>query len=87
VGGRLRIDSADALRRAILAGMGIAMLPSILVDDDIEAGRLVRVLPDEVPPARPINLLYLRDRQMSPKLRSFVDFVLERFGAAPDQKG
>jgi DNA-binding transcriptional LysR family regulator len=87
VGGRLKIDSADALRRAILAGMGIAMLPSILVDADIEAGRLVRVLPDEAPPARPINLLYLRDRQMSPKLRSFVDFVIERFGAVSDQKG
>ena len=84
VGGRLRIDNSDALRRALLAGMGIAMLPGILVDADIEAGRLVEVLPEYPAPARQINLLYLRDRQMSPKLRSFVEFVVERFGGAGD---
>lgn len=80
INGRLKINSADALRRAIMAGMGIAMLPSILVDADISANRLVEVLPTYAPPVRPIYLLYLRDRQMSPKLRSFVDFIVERFG-------
>jgi DNA-binding transcriptional LysR family regulator len=82
VSGRLRIDNSDALRRAILVGMGIALLPAILVDADIQAGRLVHVLPDYAPPVRPLNLLYLRDRQMSSKLRSFVEFVMERFGAS-----
>lgn len=81
VGGRLKIDNAEALRRAVLAGMGIAMLPAILVRADIDARRLVEVLPGFAAPQRPLNLLYLRDRQMSPKLRSFVDFVVERFGA------
>ncbi len=81
VGGRLKIDNADALRRAVLAGMGIAMLPAILVDADLKANRLIEVLPDHAPPVRSINLLYLRDRQMSPKLRSFIDFVVERFGS------
>lgn len=80
VSGRLKIDSAAALRKAVLAGLGIAMLPSILVDADIKDKRLARVLPKYSPPARPLNLLYLRDRQMSPKLRSFIEFVLERFG-------
>ncbi|PTB17973.1 LysR family transcriptional regulator [Trinickia symbiotica] len=80
IAGRLKIDNADALRRAALAGMGIAMLPSLLVDADFKAERLVKVLPDYAPPSRPLNLLYLRDRQMTPKLRSFVEFVVERFG-------
>ena len=87
VRGRLRIDNSEALRRALLAGMGIAMLPGILVDADIEAGRLIEVLPDYAAPMRQINLLYLRDRQMSPKLRSFVEFVVERFGAGSDSRG
>ena len=87
VRGRLRIDNSDALRRALLAGMGIAMLPGILVDADIEAGRLIEVLPDYAAPMRQINLLYLRDRQMSPKLRSFVEFVVERFGSGFDSQG
>jgi DNA-binding transcriptional LysR family regulator len=44
-------------------------------------------LPDYAAPMRQINLLYLRDRQMSPKLRSFVEFVVERFGAGSDSQG
>jgi DNA-binding transcriptional LysR family regulator len=82
VDGRLKIDNSEALRRAVLAGMGIAMLPAILVDADIQSKRLIEVLPDHAAPDRSLNLIYLRDRQMSPKLRSFVDFIVERFGSA-----
>jgi DNA-binding transcriptional LysR family regulator len=87
VNGRLKIDNADALRRAVLAGMGIALLPAILVDADIKANRLVGLLPAYAPPIRPLNLLYLRDRLMSPKLRSFIDFVVERFGIVAGSPG
>jgi DNA-binding transcriptional LysR family regulator len=76
---RLQTDSAEGLRRAVLAGMGIVMLPEILVSEDIKSGRLVRLLLGYAPPTRPLSLLYLRDRRMSPKLRSFVDFVIDRF--------
>jgi DNA-binding transcriptional LysR family regulator len=78
---RLRTDSSEGLRRAALAGMGIVMLPEIMLSNDIAAGRLVRLLPDYVPPIRPMNLLYLRDRHLSTKLRSFIEFVIERFAA------
>jgi DNA-binding transcriptional LysR family regulator len=56
------------------------MLPEIMVSNDIDSGRLVRLLPRYTPPIRPMNLLYLRDRRMSPKLRSFVEFTVERLG-------
>lgn len=81
IDGRMQIDNAEGLRRAALANMGIAMLPAIMAADDIRAGRLVEVLADQAPPARSLNLLYLRDRLMTPKLRTFIDFVIERFGA------
>jgi DNA-binding transcriptional LysR family regulator len=87
VAGRLQIDSAQGLRRAALAGMGVVMLPEILLSEDIAAGRLVRLLPDYWPPARPLNLIYLRDRRMSPKLKSFVDFILGRFGPGTSLEG
>lgn len=87
IDGRLKIDNADTLRRAVLAGMGIAMLPAILVDADLKTNRLIEVLPDHAPPVRSLNLLYLRDRQMSPKLRSFIDFVVERFGNVSESPG
>lgn len=81
VDGRLKIDNSEALRRAVLRGLGIAMLPAILVNDDLRAKRLVEVLPDYPAPERQLNLLYLSERHISPKLRSFIDFVVERFGA------
>lgn len=81
VDGRLKIDNAEALRRAVLRGLGIAMLPTMLVNDDLRAKRLIEVLPDYTAPERQLNLLYLRERQTAPKLRSFIDFVVERFGA------
>jgi DNA-binding transcriptional LysR family regulator len=80
VDGRLKVDNAEALRRAALRGLGIAMLPSMLVNDDIREKRLIEILPDFAAPERPLNLLYLRERQTSPKLRSFIDFIVERFG-------
>jgi DNA-binding transcriptional LysR family regulator len=51
-----------------------------MVAKDIEAGRLMRLLPGYTPPIRPVSLLYLRDRRMSTKLRSFVEFIVERLG-------
>jgi DNA-binding transcriptional LysR family regulator len=78
---RLQTDSAEGLRRAALTGMGIVMLPEIMVSEDIASGRLARLLLGYAPPIRPMNLLYLRDRRMSPKLRSFIDFVVNRFSA------
>ncbi|MGF6385035.1 DNA-binding transcriptional LysR family regulator [Paraburkholderia atlantica] len=81
VDGKLRIDNSEALRRAVLRGLGIVMLPEVLVAADLRAKRLVEVLPAFAAPERPLNLLYLRERQTSPKLRSFIEFMVERFGA------
>ncbi len=81
VDGRLKTDSADALRRAALSGLGIAMLPSMLIRDDIREQRLIEILPDFAAPERSMTLLYLRETRKSPKLRSFTEFVVDRFGA------
>ena len=80
VHGVLRVDSAQALRQAALSGWGLALLPYGVVESDVSQGRLLPLLADWPPAPRPLHLLYRRDRRMSPKLRSFIDFVLERFG-------
>lgn len=79
--GRVQMDNGPALREAALAGMGITLLPQVVVERDIESGRLRRVLPEYCAPARPLHVLYLPDRQGSPKLRSFIRFMVERFGS------
>ena len=80
VSGSLRTDSGESLRVAARRGLGIIHQPDVLVDEDLRQGRLVRVLPDYDLPSLPIHLVYLPDRRPTPKLRTFIDFVLERLG-------
>jgi DNA-binding transcriptional LysR family regulator len=79
VQGPLRIDSAPGLHRAVLADLGVALLPTMLAADDLRAGRLEELLPGYKPPARSLHLVYARDRRMSPKLRRFIEFAERRF--------
>ena len=78
---RLRANNGEALRQAALAGAGIVLQPEVLLADDVRDKRLVRLLPAWSLPSRPLQLVYVRDRQATPKLQCFVDFVTERFKA------
>lgn len=80
VGGRLDVNGGMALREAALAGLGVILQPELLVDDDIEAGRLVRLFPDWPPRAWPVHVLHLPDTRMLPKLASFIAFLQETLG-------
>jgi DNA-binding transcriptional LysR family regulator len=55
--------------------------PEALLAKEIESGRLVPVLDDYLPDGSPVHLIYPRDRRATPKLTTFIDFVIERFGA------
>ncbi len=79
---RFRSNNGQALRMAALHGFGIVMQAEILLAGDIAAGRLVPLLADYVPAPRLMHLLYPRDRQPTPKLTTFIDFLLERYGPA-----
>lgn len=81
VSGKLMVDSGEALLMAARAGMGLLLQPYELVNADLASGSLVPVLPEFPVPARAFHVLYAPDRRMTPKLRSFLDFVLEHFGA------
>lgn len=81
VRGRLATDHGDALRMAALHDAGIVLQPEVLLADDLAEGRLVAVLPGWAPPSTPMHLLYAQDRRPTAKLRSMIEFLLERFGA------
>jgi DNA-binding transcriptional LysR family regulator len=85
VNGRVRINNGQALRVAALQGLGIVLQPTILLQADVRAGRLVQLFPDYALPERPMHIVYLPDRYRSPKLRSFIDFIVERFGERPGE--
>lgn len=80
VAGRFKTDNSEALREAALAGLGIILQPLQLLSSDIAAGNIIRLLPDFEPVGRPVHVMYAQDRRMTPKLRSFLDFCISRFG-------
>ena len=75
VAGRLRINSGQALRMAALEGVGVIMPPEPIVVDDLQAGRLLRLLPDHQAPILPLHVLTLADANTVPKIRSFIDML------------
>jgi DNA-binding transcriptional LysR family regulator len=81
--GNLRLNDDEALSEAVLKGLGIALLPTFIVGKDLQAGRLKAVLSDYVPPERHVYAVYLPTRHVSPKVRAFIDFLVERFGPEP----
>jgi DNA-binding transcriptional LysR family regulator len=81
--GDLTVNDDEALSQAVLGGLGIALLPTFIIGRDLQAGRLEAVLSDYVPLERHIFAVYLPNRQLSPKVRAFIDFLVERFGPEP----
>ncbi|RYF44323.1 MAG: LysR family transcriptional regulator [Comamonadaceae bacterium] len=79
VSGRLQVNNGQALRMAALHGLGIVLQPAFQLAGDVRAGRLVQLFADYDLPSRPMHVVYPPDRYRSPKLRSFVDFLLEQF--------
>ncbi|MEX6665777.1 LysR family transcriptional regulator [Pseudomonas sp. W2-17] len=80
VKGRLQVNDWEALRSAALDGFGILISYEQAVAADLESGLLIQILPGYEGPIRPIHLLYAADRRMTPKLRCFVDYLMEVLG-------
>lgn len=83
VRGNFQANSADAIYHAVLAGLGIARLSTYLVGDDLRAGRLVSILPEHKHENSDILAVYPDRRNLSPKVRAFIDFLVDRFGPVP----
>lgn len=87
----VQANSGELLRRAAVAGLGVAMLAHWLVGDDLREGRLVRVLADY--DANPgsmevaLHALYPANRRGSRKIRAFVDLLAEHLVHAEQSPG
>ena len=60
-------------------GLGLVQMPNFHAVDDLARGTLVRALPDFPPPSVPVSLLYPPNRQLSPRVRVFIDWAAEEF--------
>lgn len=75
VKGRIKTDSALAVRTFLLAGAGIAALSRFLVGDDLRAGRLEHLLPDYDCGGAGVYAVYQDRRYQQAKIRLFIDFL------------
>lgn len=80
---RLAMNSADAVRLSTLSGVGIGNLPGYLIEDDLRAGRLRPLLVNYKRPRVPIRVLYPTRQHLSPKVRLFIDALVEAWGDVP----
>jgi DNA-binding transcriptional LysR family regulator len=58
--------------------LGIALAGEYVVDADIKAGRLARVLDGYTSPERMLHVLYQKDRYQPLRARLFIDYLAER---------
>jgi DNA-binding transcriptional LysR family regulator len=80
---RTILDDGTSQRLATLAGMGISINSLWSVAQDIEAGRLVHVLPDWRSHDRSVLwLIYPKSNVLTPKVRCFMDFLIGRLDVA-----
>lgn len=80
----LAVNGADSYRAACALGLGLIQVPRYAVNEELVAGRLVTVLTRTPPSPTPVSLLYPRNRQRSPRVRVFLDWVTrEMEKAAP----
>jgi DNA-binding transcriptional LysR family regulator len=84
VAGAFETDEMEAVRAAIVAGLGLGTLPLYMAADALRQGRLVPLLRKfQVVPESAIYLVYLPNRTLASRVRALIDFLAERFGSTP----
>ncbi|MFV0292495.1 MAG: LysR family transcriptional regulator [Paracoccus sp. (in: a-proteobacteria)] len=69
------VDGAEAYLAAALSGLGLIQVPAYDVRDHLKAGELVEVLPDHPVPSLPLSFLYVRRRNLAPRVRVFLHWL------------
>jgi DNA-binding transcriptional LysR family regulator len=74
-------NNTDAGLRAAFEGLGLSHLPVYVAEPHIRSGGLIPVLTSFMMPLGSLSLIWQSNRQLSPKVRAFVDFVIERLAS------
>jgi len=86
VSGQFTVNSPVAVRAAVMAGLGLALIPEFVVRADIAAGRLVTVLDSYMPQEAGIYAVFPHRRHLPMRVRLFVDFLAAWFRKCDSQK-
>jgi DNA-binding transcriptional LysR family regulator len=83
VSGRFLTSSIEAVREGVLAGLGYAVLPAWFFPREIASGEIRRVLADWQPPRIPLSAVYPSRRNLAPRTRAVIDFLVDEFRLDP----
>ena len=84
VAGHLQSNSSEAIRQAVVEGLGICYTPQWVYGDDIRAGRVKPILTGFRLPPLPLNVVFQPARRPSIKIGHFVSFFADAFSRDPD---
>jgi len=78
VSGRISVNNPRAIRQAVLAGQGIAVVPIWLIHDYIQSGQVKVILDNYLPTPLEIHAIYPERRFVPAKVSSFLDYIREK---------
>jgi DNA-binding transcriptional LysR family regulator len=79
VSGRFRANTGDSIMPLVHSHVGIGLAPDYMAEDDLKAGRLIRLLPRYKVSDIPVHAIYPPDRYLAAKTRTFLDFLTSCF--------
>ncbi|MCZ4354026.1 LysR family transcriptional regulator [Roseovarius aestuarii] len=82
----ITVSGADTLAHCARLGLGIIQKPRYSAAEDLASGRLIELLSDTPPAASPVSIFYPRNRYISPRLRVFIDWVVQAITEHPDNR-
>jgi DNA-binding transcriptional LysR family regulator len=83
VKGRFRADNSEAVREGVLAGLGIAVIPTFAFSAEIESGKVKVLLKDHEPKQLPMHAVYPSRRFVPLKVRVMIDYLAHEFALDP----
>ena len=73
------VTGPESYLLATRLGLGLAQMPHFHIAEDLKRGSLVALLADSPPPSAPVSLMYAQNRQLSPRVRAFSDWLAHQF--------
>ena len=75
----LTVTGPESYLSSARLGLGLVQVPRFHAEADLARGSLIAVLVDTPPPQVPVSLLYPENRQLSPRVRVFLDWAVREF--------
>ncbi len=75
----ISVNAAESYFAAAKLGLGLIQVPRYHAEEALQSGQLLHVLKDYPPTRTPVSMLYPRSRQLSPRVRVFIDWLVKVF--------